>query len=142
MPRVIHLLAIVCLVAAAVGLYKVKYGSTYEAQHSAKLGADIRSEREKIAALRAEWTMLSAPQRIQDLVTRHFGMKPLDVSRIDSLARLPEKPKGMGEGDPIGEFLETLPARKEAAGDSLGEFLRAQNGGGTRESAGSVRKGN
>jgi hypothetical protein len=48
----------------------------------------------------------------------------------------------MGEGDPIGEFLETLPAREETAGDSLGEFLRSQNGGGTRESTGSVRKGN
>ncbi len=142
MLRVIHLLAIVCLVAAAVGVYKVKYGSTYEAQHSAKLLAEIRSEREKIAALRAEWTRLSAPQRIQDLATRHLGMKPLDVSRIDGFARLPEKPKGVGEGDPIGEFLETLPAWEEAKRDSLGEFLRSQNGGGAPETTGSVRKGN
>ena len=41
MARVLHLFAIVCLVAAAVVVYKVKYGSTYEAQHSAKLRAEI-----------------------------------------------------------------------------------------------------
>ena len=141
MLRVIHLLVIVCLVAAAVVLYKVKYGSTYEAQYSAKLSADIRGEREKIAALRAEWTRLAAPQRIQDLAIRHLGMKPLDVSRIDGFARLPEKPKGMGEGDPIGEFLETLAGREEA-GDALGEFLRALNGAGAPATTGAVRKGN
>jgi cell division protein FtsL len=140
--RVLHLFAIVCLVAAAVVVYKVKYGSTYEAQHSAKLRAEIRAEREKIATLRAEWTRLSAPARIQDLATRHLGMKPLDVSRIDDLSRLPEKPKGTGEGDPIGEFLDTLSAKDDVAGDPLGDFLRSQNGAGKTETTGSVRKGN
>lgn len=141
MLRLLHLLAVVCLVAAAVVAYKVKYSSTYEAQHAAKLRADIRAERERIALLRAEWTRLTSPARIQDLASRHLGMKPLDVSRLDDLSALPEKPRGAGDGDPIGEFIETLSA-KETASDPLGNFLRSLNGGHNTEATGSVRRGN
>jgi cell division protein FtsL len=139
MWRILHPVMIVCLVAAAVGLYKVKYESTYEAQQAARLRSEIRSEREKIASLRAEWTRLAAPQRIQALAARHLGMKPLLVSRIDDLSNLPEKPKGSG-ADPIGEIIETLVAKEENS-DPLGNFLRALNSG-HEPLAGSARRRN
>lgn len=125
MRRILHLVSIVCLVAAAVSVYKLKYGSTYEAQQAAKLRAEIRTERERIALLRAEWTRLAAPARIQDLAARHLGMKPLAVSRIDNLASLPEKPRGPEDGDPIGEYIEKLSANEPPLADPVGDLLQS-----------------
>lgn len=120
-------LSILVLVGSAFAVYKVKYDSTYEVQRIAKLRAEIRSEREKLALLRAEWTRLSAPQRIQELAVRHLGMKPLEVARISDLSNLPEKPKGPEDRDPIGEFIETFEG--EGPRDALGDFLRSLNSG-------------
>ena len=124
--RILHGLSILVLVASAFVVYKVKYESTYEVQRIAKLRSEIRGENEKLALLRAEWMRLTAPQRIQDLASRHLGMKPMEVARINDLEGLPEKPAGPEDGDPIGEFIETLP---DAGGprDALGDFLRAIN---------------
>jgi cell division protein FtsL len=125
--RILAGLSILVLVASAFVVYKVKYESTYEVQRIAKLRSEIRGEREKLALLRAEWTRLASPQRVQDLASRHLGMKPLEVARMNDLAGLPEKPASPEDVDPIGEFIETLP---ETGGvrDPLGDFLRAING--------------
>jgi cell division protein FtsL len=125
--RILAGLSILVLIASAVVVYKVKYESTYEVQRIAKLRSEIRSERERLALLRTEWTRLAAPQRIQDLASRHLGMKPLEVARMGDLSSLPEKPLGPEDGDPIGEFIATLPDAGLAR-DPLGEFLRAING--------------
>ena len=125
--RILAGLSILVLVASAVVVYKVKYESTYEVQRIAKLRSEIRGERERLALLRTEWTRLAAPQRIQDLASRHLGMKPLEVARMGDLSSLPEKPLGPEDGDPIGEFIATLP-EAGLARDPLGEFLRAING--------------
>jgi cell division protein FtsL len=131
MLRFLHVLSVLFLVGSAFAVYKVKYEATYEAQRVAKLRADIRVERERLATLKAEWTRLTAPQRIQDLAVRHLGMKPLEVARIGDLANLPEKPAGI-DGDPIGEFIDGLPST-DMRRDPLGDLLRSLNGDPVRE---------
>lgn len=123
--RLLAALSILVLVGSAFAVYKVKYDTTYEVQRIAKLRSEIRSEREKLALLRAEWMRLSAPQRIQDLAARHLGMKPLAVAQFNDLSALPEKPQGIEDADTIGEFIDTL--RGDGPRDSLGDFLRAIN---------------
>lgn len=118
-------LSLVVLVGSAFAVYKVKYDTTYEVQRIAKLRNEIRIEREKIALLRTEYMRLSAPQRIQDLATRHLGMKPLEVSRISDLSGIPAKPSVEENGDTIGEFIGTLSG--DGPRDALGDFLRALN---------------
>jgi cell division protein FtsL len=125
MLRLLHVLSLLVLIASAFVVYKVKYDSTYEVQRIAKLREEIRVERERVALLRAEWTRLTAPQRIQDLAARHLGMKPLQVAQYSDFASLPEKPAGI-DGDPIGEFIDTLTA--ESQRDALGDLLRMLNG--------------
>jgi cell division protein FtsL len=126
MLRIFHLLSILVLVAAAFVVYKVKYESTYDAQRVAKLRNEIRVDRERLSTLKAEWSRLAAPQRIQDLASRHLGVKPLDVARIGDFSNLPERAPG-GDGDPIGEFIDTL-AGADAQRDPLGDLLRSLNG--------------
>ena len=106
MLRLLHLVVIGCLVAAAVVLYQVKYESTAHVQRIAKLRTEIGGERERIAALRAEWTRLSAPDRIQALAQRHLGMAPVLPVRIDEIAALPDKPDL--NADPIGDLIANL----------------------------------
>ena len=90
--RLLHLIVVASLVAAAVHVYKIKFESTVQAERVAKLGAEIRRERDRIAALRAEWAQLDNPARIQALAQRHLALKPIDLTQIEALDHLPERP--------------------------------------------------
>ena len=90
--RLLHLIVVASLVAAAIYVYKIKFESTVQAERVAKLGAEIRRERDRIAALRAEWAQLDNPARIQALAQRHLALKPIDPSQIEPLDHLPVRP--------------------------------------------------
>lgn len=140
MLRILNAIAIICLIGAAVLVYDVKYQSTYEAQKVARLNNQIRAEREKIAALRAEWSVLAAPARIQGLASRYLGMKPVDVANIDDFANLPERFTVVG--DPIGDIINALPDHIGGRRDPIGkiiENLGASNGA-SPETTGSIAK--
>ena len=92
MIRFVHLIVLAALVVAAVGVYTIKFESTVRAEHVAKLAAEIKRERDTIAALRAEWALLDNPARIQALVHRHLALKMLDPAQIERLDSLPERP--------------------------------------------------
>ena len=53
---------------------------------------DVQRERDAIAALRAEWSTLENPARIQGLARRHLHLRPPESAQYDSLDRLPERP--------------------------------------------------
>jgi hypothetical protein len=89
--RLLHLIVVASLVAAAVHVYKIKFESTVQAERVAKLGAEIRRERDRIALLRAEWAQLDNPARIQALAQRHLSLKPIDPTQIEPLDHLPER---------------------------------------------------
>jgi cell division protein FtsL len=89
--RLLHLIVVASLVAAAIHVYKIKFESTLQAERVAKLGAEIRRERDRITALRAEWAQLDNPARIQALAQRHLALKPIDPSQIEPLDHLPER---------------------------------------------------
>jgi cell division protein FtsL len=89
--RLLHLIVVASLVAAAIHVYKIKFESTLQAERVAKLGAEIRRERDRITALRAEWAQLDNPARIQALAQRHLGLRPIDPIQIEPLDHLPER---------------------------------------------------
>ena len=108
--RFVHLIVVAALVAAAVGVYTIKFESTVRAEQVARLAAEIKRERDAIAALRAEWTLLDNPARIQALVHRHLALKMLDPAQIEHLDSLPERPP-MPAGpqqDAIATMLDAL----------------------------------
>jgi cell division protein FtsL len=89
--RFLHLIVVASLVAAAIHVYKIKFESTLQAERVAKLGAEIRRERDRITALRAEWAQLDNPARIQALAQRHLRLRPIDPTQIEALDHLPER---------------------------------------------------
>jgi len=108
MLRLIHLLVVAALVFAAADVYKIKFNSTLQAEKVAKLRAEVRRERDAIAALRATWSELDNPERLQGLAKRHLPLKPVDISQYDALDHLPDRPPQVVppvETDPIASLL-------------------------------------
>jgi len=110
MMRLLNILVIGALVAAAAYVYKVKFESTRQAERLAKVRMEIRQEQDAIASLRAEWSKLETPSRIQELTKRHLTtLRPIDPRQFDTLRDLPERPPDLvppDAVDPIGSLLE------------------------------------
>ena len=90
--RFLNLCVLALLVAAAAYVYEIKFESTLRGERVAKMRGDIQRERDAIAALRAVWSTLENPARIQGLARRHLRLRPPDSAQYDSLDRLPERP--------------------------------------------------
>ena len=111
MLRLLHMVVLAALFVAAADVYKIKYESTLQAEKVAKLRGEIRREQDTIANLRAEWSKLDRPDRIQELAQRHLTLKAADIGNYDPLDRLPEQPIPIvppGLADPLGALIETF----------------------------------
>jgi cell division protein FtsL len=111
MLRLLHMVVLAALFVAAADVYKIKYESTLQAEKVAKLRGEIRREQDTIANLRAEWSKLDRPDRIQELAQRHLTLKAADIGNYDPLDRLPERPVPIvppGLADPLGALIETF----------------------------------
>jgi cell division protein FtsL len=121
MIRLLNICVIAALFMAAAYVYKIKYESTQRAEQVAKLRTEIRREHDAIAALRAEWSRLDSPARIQELAKRHLALRPIEQRQFDRLDQLPERPSDLvppGVSDPIG-FLIALPELGEVPTASI-----------------------
>ncbi len=117
--RILHLLVIGVLVFAAAYVYRIKMESTARTERVLRLHAEIREQRDAIAVLRAEWTKLDAPLRLQGLAERHLALKPLNARQYDQLKNLPERPPNFvrpGDPDPIGAMIDAIDQAAEATG--------------------------
>jgi cell division protein FtsL len=109
--RFLNLCVLALLVAAAAYVYEIKFESTLRAERVAKMRGDIQRERDAIAALRAEWSTLENPARIQGLARRHLHLRPPESTQYDSLDRLPERPPSVVQpaaNDAIADKIDDL----------------------------------
>jgi cell division protein FtsL len=107
--RLLNLLIIGVLILAASFVYKITFDSTLQAERVAKLRGELRQERDAIALLRAEWTKLDTPARLEALAKRHLALRPIESTQFDSFDRLPERPAKPEPqpvtADPIGAMI-------------------------------------
>jgi hypothetical protein len=109
--RLLNFVVIGVLVLAAAYVYRIKFDSTVQAEHLAKLRTEVRRERDTIAALRAKWGELDNPARIEQLTKRFLKLKPIAPTQFDTLDHLPDQPPDYmrpGAKDPIGGMIENL----------------------------------
>lgn len=121
--RVLNLVVIGALVLAAAYVYRIKFDSTVQAEHLAKIRSEVRRERETIAALRAEWGELDNPARIEALAKRFLPLKEIVPTQFDTLNQLPDRPPQLvppGSPDPIGSMIEIMEEPATTTG-SIGE---------------------
>jgi hypothetical protein len=75
--------------------YDMKHHAEEAANNIARLQAEIAGEKDKISVLRAEWSMLIQPSRLQGVVNHyaeHFDLQPFSADQIASISDIPEKP--------------------------------------------------
>ena len=123
MLRLLHMVVLAALFLAAADVYKIKYESTLQAEKVARLRGEIRREQDTIANLRAEWSKLDRPDRIQELAKRHLTLKAADIVNYDPLDRLPERPIPIvppGLADPLGALIETFADPEAVTGSVSG----------------------
>jgi cell division protein FtsL len=106
--RLLNLCVLILLVAAAAYVYEIKFEATLRAERIAKMRGDIQRERDAIAALRAEWTTLENPARIQGLARRHLKLRPAEATQYDALDRLPERAPVVMQPPPAGAIAATI----------------------------------
>ncbi|HVV78635.1 MAG TPA: hypothetical protein VHD59_03340 [Pseudolabrys sp.] len=111
--RLLNIVVIGVLILAAAFVYKIKFDSTLQAETVAKLRGEVRRERDAIALLRAEWTKLDTPARLEALAKRHLALKPVEPTQFDNFENLPERPAKPevtpATSDPIGAMLGPSP---------------------------------
>lgn len=89
MLRFVNVCLVLGLVALACVIYQVKYQARGFDADIAALDKRIDQERDAIAVLRAEWSLLNRPERIERLAKKHLKLapsKPIQIVTLDTLS--------------------------------------------------------
>lgn len=89
MLRFVNICLVLGLVALAYVIYHVKYEARGLDAEIASIGKKIDEERDAIAVLRAEWSLLNRPERIERLARKYLKLapaKPLQLVTIDTVS--------------------------------------------------------
>jgi cell division protein FtsL len=82
MLRFVNICLLFGLLALAYVIYQVKYETRALDAEIATIGKDIEAERDAIAVLRAEWSLLNRPERIERLAKKHLQLAPSDPRQL------------------------------------------------------------
>ncbi|TYC51725.1 hypothetical protein FMN50_20875 [Rhodobacterales bacterium] len=102
MVRTLNILFILAVVIGAATVYDLKLAATKSAERVADLKRQIEDERNAIRLLKAEWSVLNKPDRLQSLVERYneyLQLDPLEVKQIVTPEEIPARPVML---EPIG----------------------------------------
>ncbi|MEO1102812.1 MAG: hypothetical protein AAFW98_03610, partial [Pseudomonadota bacterium] len=83
-------LAALTAVASAATVFIMKKDAEHDARAIAKLNRQIAAERQRISELKAEWSALDHPARLQVLVDRHNDVLKLSPIRAEQIVRITE----------------------------------------------------
>lgn len=89
MLRFVNICLVLGLVALAYVIYQVKYEARGLDAEIASIGKKIDEERDAIAVLRAEWSLLNRPERIERLAQKYLKLAPakaLQLVTVDTVS--------------------------------------------------------
>src|SRR6185295_7263076 len=112
MIRVLAAVGIATLVLVCFGLYNGVYAAKARERELQRLNAEIAKEGETIRALKAEWSFLNQPDRLQALARKHLALAPTNPNQIVVMASLPVRGEAWTGQAPIVDFND-LPRRAE-----------------------------
>lgn len=105
MWRILNIIAVAVLIGSAVYAYSVKYETILFGEMIVKTRHEIEAEQDAIERLRAEWAILTRPERLQAVAEHNLGLQRLSLDQIVEPADLPNPPPKV---DAIGRKLEAL----------------------------------
>jgi len=95
MGRAINVVLFAAMIAGAVVTYDMKHDAEVAAADLARLQAEVAKEKETIALLKAELSLLTQPARIQSVVAAHdgyFKLVPFTPDHIGTIDEIPFRP--------------------------------------------------
>ncbi|MEX0851929.1 MAG: hypothetical protein WD036_01395 [Bauldia sp.] len=101
MGRVFNVALLSIMIVGAIVTYQMKHQAEMAAAEVARLEAETAEEKNRIALLKAEWSMLTQPGRIQSVVEKYadyFELQPFSPDQIGTIAEIPLRPVGQ-DGD-------------------------------------------
>ena len=90
--RIFNFVLLLAMIIGAAVTYDMKHKAEMAADNVARLQADIAKEKDKLAILRAEWSMLTQPSRLQSVVEKyadHFQLQPFSPKQMASISEIP-----------------------------------------------------
>jgi hypothetical protein len=93
--RTSDIVLIAVMVAAAAFTYKTKHEAEDRLAQVRKIEAEIKYEQDSTDLLKADWSMLTQPSRLQKLAEIYqaeLKLAPVEASQIGSIEDLPPKP--------------------------------------------------
>ncbi len=126
MTRWLQVMGVVAAAGAAVFVFQVKYRAENVAERASALQREIDRENENLSLLKAEWSLLIQPARVQELVGRHaevLKLQPLDPKQITRIENLPMRPKGPAPDDEaaLSAILEGVDGLREEPAPAGGQ---------------------
>ncbi|MEZ5838991.1 MAG: hypothetical protein R3D02_00650 [Hyphomicrobiales bacterium] len=118
MNRYVNAVLVAAMMAGVGSVYQLKYQVELAAEHLAEVKREINKEKEAIALLQAEWSLLNQPSRLQALVERHgdyLKLEPLKPQQLGTLADVPDRPPPAQED---GDMTASIPGQ-----DPISTFL-------------------
>lgn len=100
MSRLINIFLFLVVLVGAFWLYQVKHEAKETEREIADLQRQIKEEREALLLLKAEWSYLNRPGRVQELTERfaeELGLTEAAPHQVGEANDLPEK-SGEGSG--------------------------------------------
>jgi hypothetical protein len=109
--RTSDIVLIAVMVSAAAFTYKTKHEAEERLAEVRKIEADISYEEDTIDLLKADWSLLTQPSRLQklsEIYSAQLGLQPVEARQIVGLDELPERPVEIPDvsSQPLGGMAE------------------------------------
>lgn len=94
-------------ITAGGAVFLMKYDVRALEDRLLSLDSEIARNRQAVHVLRAEWSFLNQPARLEDLGRRLLNLKPLDAAQIGTIDDIPM----LADGSPGGDRALSPPAQ-------------------------------
>ncbi len=115
MHKLFNGILVVSVLVAGFLLYSLEHATRGLERDIAKIEKQIAASHEGIKLLRAEWSSLTRPDRLQRLAAEHLNLHTLKAQQIVKIGELGQKvpPEPIikleaHDQDPIGDILEKM----------------------------------
>ncbi|MGH7003486.1 MAG: cell division protein FtsL [Alphaproteobacteria bacterium] len=114
MLRTFDIILIGLMIAAAAVTYKIKHDAEKQMTEVSKLERMIADERDTIDLLKADWSLLTQPSRLQSLVESFQGQLDLqlvEAQQIVAIGELPQPKPAVETFDSVADIITEANAK-------------------------------
>jgi cell division protein FtsL len=96
MIRVLNFVMIAMTITICFGLYKITNESRATQKELDALNQKITDEQNAITVLKAEWSYLAQPSRLQELSGKFLGLQAVSSTQIGTISKIPFRTETRG----------------------------------------------